>query len=526
VSEGLVRESLRKVVFGVALALIVYGVYRILSSLRLSWRHAPLIGLVYNLAIALIVIYIGFVMYRMSRGLRASKPAARLKVIAGSPDAKILLTILMGVVPIMILDILPPISNYIYWDGGVWEDAQVIHSKYRVSSYPPPMATLYRDSLFMFYNIISKSTINDDCLIGPEEYELYDIVYRTWDGSRWSDEYEMTSTLDEKSHLIMAVAVYNGELHLVFEERYIVNYTTYKWTQRVLLRTFDGTNWSEAEQLLTSGDYTGRIFPGDISLISFDEKLWAIWKPDRYQGAPPDFRYKTFDGNHWSPTKSFQFPTENAIHHQFTVYDGQLWAIWAYRHPKSCVPVGEDSGILFAIDHLDIYMGELVINFDGASWKNVTELTLPDKIEVNFRPHLIVYDHKLYAIWETSPSPSVERWLEGKKKGYHIVVRSYDKGILGDLIQVDRSITDNQDINCAAKVTSYNGKLYILWYYTDHDSALLIRSFDRNEWSDVFEITGSVDDYKLVVYDGKLYVYWLGRTDKGWEIMIRCYSNV
>ncbi|MEM2936237.1 MAG: hypothetical protein QW231_03575 [Candidatus Bathyarchaeia archaeon] len=103
-SEDLVRESLYKVALAVALALIIYGVYRILSLLPLPIS----LEYVYNLIMAFIAIYVGYVIYRMGRGLYANMSAVELGRLAGSLDARTLLTISMGVILLMGLNTINP----------------------------------------------------------------------------------------------------------------------------------------------------------------------------------------------------------------------------------------------------------------------------------------------------------------------------------------------------------------------------------------------------------------------------------
>jgi len=103
-SEDLVRESLHKIALAVALALITYGVYRILSLLPLPIS----IGYVYSLIMAFIAIYVGYVIYRMGRGLYANMSAVELGRLAGSLDARTLLTIFMGVTLLMGLNTINP----------------------------------------------------------------------------------------------------------------------------------------------------------------------------------------------------------------------------------------------------------------------------------------------------------------------------------------------------------------------------------------------------------------------------------
>jgi len=86
---------------------MIYGVYRILSLLPLPIS----IGYVYSLIMAFIAIYVGYVIYRMGRGLRANIFAVELGRLAGSLNARTLLTISMGVILLMSLNTMKPTQS-------------------------------------------------------------------------------------------------------------------------------------------------------------------------------------------------------------------------------------------------------------------------------------------------------------------------------------------------------------------------------------------------------------------------------
>jgi hypothetical protein len=111
------------------------------------------------------------------------------------------------------------------WDGGRWSESQTLpfHSGEVVE---------YDDKLFIFYSTVTKDTINEDDAIGPGEYQLWDIFYRTYDGLNYSKEVPLTSPTDEVG-VHADFVVHADKLYAVLREEWISNYTSYEWTSRV-----------------------------------------------------------------------------------------------------------------------------------------------------------------------------------------------------------------------------------------------------------------------------------------------------
>lgn len=386
-----------------------------------------------------------------------------------------------------------------YWDNGKWQSTTSVSSNYNVSL--SPIAITFQDEIHMFYSYISKSTITmpESDVSMPDEYVLWDIIYRTFDGTNWSEEVELTSPSNEISEGISGHFIYKNKLYVRIEQNWIENNTSYEWNSTTIIKSFDGINWSN-----------NTIFNqvnGSTILVDNDT-IWTFWKIKMHTRFN-EFAYRKFDGVSWSEQQNFTFPTSSAHAEKFKIINDEIWVAWAD----------------WSVQHTqDIYLGK----FDGFNWSNVTMLTLPDDFGVNFRPDIIQYNNTIYVSWESAVSSEVA-FGGDNTSDFHIVVRSYHNGSIGEVTKVS---TDDRKGNYYSQMCVYNEKLYFLWYHADHevshDQHCLIRSFDGKNFSTIYGIyepSRYGGDYpQLIVYNEKLWIYVSEETDEQTTISFRSYS--
>jgi hypothetical protein len=223
--------------------------------------------------------------------------------------------------------------------------------------FPSGETVEYDGKLFMFYSTVTKDTINEDDAIGPGEYQLWDIFYRTYDGLHYSKETALTSPTDEVR--VHADFVVNADkLYALLREEWISNYTSYEWASRVSMKFFDGDEWHDAP-----GPYAeGELLYGAPQYFAFGGEIGAVRKnqePNIYM--PNEFSFKTFNGSSWSAPRNFSIPTGEPNNWKFVVVDNQLWVVWENVTVQTYQPPYHREE--------DIYIGRL----EGEEWQNVTQ---------------------------------------------------------------------------------------------------------------------------------------------------------
>ena len=375
------------------------------------------------------------------------------------------------------------------WDEGVWGDFLILSSDHNLR-HKSPEAVIFNDTLFFFYHIISKDTYNEDDVIMPHEYRLYNIVYRTFDGESWSQEYNLSNIHDEISSSFFSIVPFNNSLILFYTESWINNYTTYDWSKRISAIQFDGLHW---QNFTSPFNHENNSFLETVyypSVLSMDH-LFFFWKSIPYseQNKPfcklKEYAYKYYNGTTWSEQFNLTFPTATS-NVKFRAIDDEIWAVW------------ED----WTVGHNteDIYMARL----DNTTWYEVNMMTLPDDFNINFRPDIIKFQDKLFVAWESDS----------------IVMRSYSNSNLGELLRVSTG-------GVQAYLVTYNDKLYVVWHTCDSNH--LVRSYDGSNFSNIYKITDKTHkgaDYpKASEYQGKLYFYWTTIDNDTVKIIIRPYER-
>ena len=368
-----------------------------------------------------------------------------------------------------------------FWEGGQWSKTQTVNF-----GWPSPVE--FQGKLYMFYSSITKdtNTYTSDAL-KPSEYFLYDTFYRMFDGENFSDAVAVSNPTDEVSTQ-GGCFVYNGKLYALLTEKWIINYTSYEWTQQSKLKWLDDSTWQEAPSPLSQNE----IYYGAKVLV-IDDKAWLIW----VQPWSNVFSFKTFDGTAWSETRNATFPTSAPNGQSFTVLDGKLWAVWENQTIRLGPPVFHT--------HEDIYVG----SFDGENWSNVQWLNMPDDNATNLGPFMVGFMGSRLVFWESeyfSPSALAVRHIGAD-------------GVLG-VFEAANPVGQYGSGSAGAYV--YEEKLYVFWNsgYTQRG---MVRSFDGEAWSSVYRL-GDMSVEGAFVYGGKLWVYSSQGTRDGDRTVLRSFT--
>ena len=155
---------------------------------------------------------------------------------------------------------------YKIYNGTSWSD------EYPLTSGPndrvPSIAQMFDDKIWVTWTSYSTST------------QSFDIFYKVYTGSSWSDEIPLIASSDDDTHPSILQAK-NGTIWVVWESSTSDVY--YK------ISSDNGANWSTPTKLTT--DTNQDKWP-EITQTS-DKNIWVVWASDRYDDY--DIFYKTLD---------------------------------------------------------------------------------------------------------------------------------------------------------------------------------------------------------------------------------------
>ena len=192
----------------------------------------------------------------------------------------------------------------IHADNGRSEEGNTYAIPSGNKAYMDPIFVEYNDLIYGFFSFISKESFHDTDVGTVDQYILSDIVYRTFDGENWSQEFLLSDSIDETSEIIWDAVIYNNKIYVVRykETREVIDKNESErddiyWNRSKLFQSFDGYNWEDHEPIILAeeeGEHRG--FP---DLVVWQDKIWAIWKLNML------YYYKSYDGNNWSVLENF-----------------------------------------------------------------------------------------------------------------------------------------------------------------------------------------------------------------------------
>jgi hypothetical protein len=275
-------------------------------------------------------------------------------------------------------------------DGDNWSPMKKVSPVLRQGMNDWPALQVYKDKLYIIWKT-TDSTISDG--------DDMDIVYRWWDGSSFGPIEELTAGDGGRLDWAYDTTVYNDRLWVVWEKD--ISSGLFGYEVNILIRSYDGVSWSNTKDLTgaddTVKDEIPRIYVWSNPVKKRDE-LYVIW--GRGEGSwdgsgDIDIVIRVFDGTTWSEMQELSQPgirVQN-MGHQLIGYEDRLYAIWIH---------GNKAEIIDQNDNLIVYKiwGDIMIrSFDGYDWSSIKELTPTGQTDEASDPEICVYDGKLYASW-------------------------------------------------------------------------------------------------------------------------------
>ena len=314
----------------------------------------------------------------------------------------------------------------------------------------------------------------------------WDIVVREFDGSSWSDIYEITYPADAGNDARPHATIYDDELYVVWATNDPTVSDGSDWD--IVIRSYDGTAWGSIQEVTMPGDAGGALIDYDPHIAEYNGDLYAVWWSEddiTTNGTDADICIRNYDGNTWSIITELT-PHENIDHDYrpiLEVFDGSLYAIWYTYDLVNCTDYGNI----------------LLRSFDGNNWSDVFQVSSDPFDYLSLRPDAVVYNERLYVIWQHATSG--------------IAYASFDGAVWSD---TSHCAQQESNIFEFPKVCEYVDKLYVTYEirvsYLNYTNVAMTE-FDGTEWSESINISFDSnygDDLKpqICSYSGKLYVSW------------------
>jgi len=169
----------------------------------------------------------------------------------------------------------------------------------------------------------------------------YDIFYKVTsdNGASWSTEIQMTNDPRTDVHAAVAQAS-DGKIWLVWSRE------TATTSYDIFYKTYNGTSWSDETQLTTNTD--SDQLPSVTQ--AKDGKIWVFWSrymPDTHE----QICYKTFNGSTWSSETQLtsDLNKDSMYPAAFVEQDGTIWVFWQSKEQQ--VPATWDLFYKISLDN-------------------------------------------------------------------------------------------------------------------------------------------------------------------------------
>lgn len=332
-----------------------------------------------------------------------------------------------------------------------------------------------------------------------------DILYKMYDGKNWTEDASIINleTPDEGDDNDPHAMVFNDRLYVTWSRTITDGGLVYS---KIMVRSFDGEIWGRTVTINTFSNTTVCENP---RLEVYGTKLWAIWHQREIGSGNISVAVNSFDGNKWdnadlihlvpSPQSNFHPKPKMASYENPASGKEELWAVWQ----------------TFGVDAVAKGTGDFDVVgrvFDGSSWGEIFEITLPTDTGADYNPQIEVVNDRVHVVWETFDDVT----SDGHDKD--IVTRTYDgyhwtdvqlHSRPGDRDYMGPKLEHNMGDDEHLKLGFYNNKLAAVWrsfddvtgrngsrdvifrYITDHDNdddgyldSEDAFPLDKNEWKD------------------------------------------
>jgi len=153
----------------------------------------------------------------------------------------------------------------------------------------------------------------------------YQLFYKTYTGSAWSTEEKQIPITNPGYDLYPSIMqARNGTIWVVWSSYRTGNYD-------IFYKTFNGTVWSSDTQLTSDPDCD------EVPSIAQDVygNIWVVWESDRATNAKDDIYYKVYNGSVWSPADpaaGTQLTSDSETDWTSSIAqinNGKIWVVWA-----------------------------------------------------------------------------------------------------------------------------------------------------------------------------------------------------
>lgn len=291
-----------------------------------------------------------------------------------------------------------------------------------------------------------------------------DIVFRTFDGKKWSDvERISTDPIDSRSEdMKPSACVFNEKLYVAWcksPKTEFKQLTTY-----IVVRSFDGTEWSN--EVVVSDVIEGVVSEWPY-IYSWEDNMYLVWEEKKFYGDDAGTRVKfiSYENGKWSraediayiPVPGFKdtIPKIAALN-----LNGDEIIIVSFR----TVGIGATQSIE---SDMDITCR---IRRNG-EWQEFYELSPPSDRLDDIHPDIISFQGKIYIAWASNDDSTSDG------KDFDIVMRCFDNGKWSEIIRVSRGGDSDESGEVHDLFTlgdddwprfvEVDGRLFIVWRSVD-----------------------------------------------------------
>ncbi|HKZ58751.1 MAG TPA: hypothetical protein VJ547_02730 [Candidatus Thermoplasmatota archaeon] len=367
------------------------------------------------------------------------------------------------------------------WDGGRWGPDTVLDTGGR--EFWAPLVAEFQGMLYLVNPVLSSGNFTEH---GIEPGARYDVLFRTFDGTRLTPSRNVSDFMDQSSEAASGI--------LVFDERLFVVTTRLSpdatgWTSSSIeLYSFNGASWTQHPPVRALTPGSGA--PAYAALVEFEGQLWAAWQEpeDTGNGA---FHARAFSNGIWAdPVPVALAGVQPQALHFLARPDG-IWVSWF------------SNGTIAAANQ-GIYLGR----FNGSAVDLDSRLSSGDTPAQ--QPHsLSAFGPSIAVFWQA---------------GRDILSTFVTDGVSSAPLRVTKGHWPSTVV--------YKDRLYLTLVvgiaFPSGMTEWAVQAFDGTQWGPPFVWKTSRYTFELpgpFTFQGKLYEHWIDGSPGAWVAHLRAYER-